>query len=199
MLKKMKFTFCKKQYIYLALALISLSLALVSRVSAETTTPADQNTPVTEVADDSAPQEEETIKPLLPAPVQERILNLCDNVINKMRSVSKRFLNIAERLESRINKQKESGQDTTEAEKNLEIAKNYLNVAYVTTGSLHDTVQVMLASKDPSASFGKLRTDFMGVRESLRESHHFLRMTVASLKSAADKTSEDTGSSTPQQ
>ena len=170
----MKFHFCKKQYIYLGLALVSIGLAFTTHVSAQETTAAD---------------------PALSERTQNRIINLARNMISRFSAAAERSEQITGRMESRIQKLKAQGVDTAQAEEVLGYARAELNEAKGTIGSLDSMTMEAVTSESPADSYYEVKQQFRIASFSIRDSYTHLRtiigiLSTAEAEAAAPKTEE---------
>ncbi len=115
--------------------------------------------------------------------VQDRVINLAHNVTTRLTAALDRMTNVASRLGSRIDKLHTLGVETTlaearlaEAQKAIEDGRNKLkNIPSIDTAVRGDT---------PRESFAIIRTEFVMVRDLIRQSHTLLIDTLAILKDA---------------
>lgn len=186
---RLKFILCRKQYFYLALAILGVCLALVSFVRAQEATadpvpaePAQYEQKADRV--EIKTERQDAHKALLSEKAQNRITNLTSNVETRMRAAIERMNNIIGRLESRIEKLNAQGIDTSEAVKSLEFAKTSLENADKTLLPLGTLVNLTITSETPKDSFVAVRNQFGIVKSSIQEAHANLRQSVALLKEA---------------
>ena len=114
---------------------------------------------------------------------QDRIFNLSRNVSNRLTASVHRLQNIADRLDSRIVKEKNAGTDTTRAEAKLSEARQTLMEAESKQSEL-PSVQQVLTSDTPRESFTVVRANFLATRDLLKKAHAQLTETVLLLKNA---------------
>lgn len=130
---------------------------------------------------------------------QERLLNLAANMSNRMEAAIRRIDNVITRLESRIEKLKDTGVNTNEAEDHLATAKRYLTSASATLATIDTDVTQFITSNDPRAAWMRVKSIYESTRNDLRSAHQTLRDTVVSLGRAvaeyrseqSDKNTED--------
>lgn len=122
-------------------------------------------------------------KATLTEAMQDRIINLIENVKNRLAAVVTRLEQISIRLESRIAKVRDTGIVTTEAEAELSKAKSSLEAARATLASLPSVPQTV-RGETPRESFAVLRTELQQTRDLLRETHTHLTSTVVILTAA---------------
>ena len=93
----MKRYFCKKQYVYIGLALVSVGLALTTHVFAQE--------PQTRDTESVLANRERTIpvQGNLSEKIQNRIINLARNMLTKMNASINRLSQIISRMDSRNN------------------------------------------------------------------------------------------------
>ena len=123
---------------------------------------------------------------------QDRIYNLARNISSRLTASINRLQNIADRLDTRIAKEKNMGRDTTLAETKLNEAKQSLNEARSKQGEL-PSVQRVLTSDTPRESFRTVRENFLATRDLLKKAHAQLTETVLLLKNAPAKQAVDEG------
>ncbi len=114
---------------------------------------------------------------------QERIINLSANVIKRISAGAERMNNIATRLESRIEKQKKLGIDTSSAEAKLQEAKNSIGELNGIISSF-ESVQAAISSDTPQESFVPIRMHFTIARTALVKTQGLLRETIVLLKNS---------------
>lgn len=183
----MKFSLCKQQYIYLALAALSLALAITTRVFAEeVVSPAQPNVSVGEV------QELGTV---LEIRTQDRIVNLTHNVTGKMGAAVARMEQIIGRLEARVQIEKARGVDTAEVERAIESAKNSLQFAKNKLPVLNAFVIEGVSSADPEPAFTDVKSELISIRDAIRNAHSILLHALSTLKEAVVASDSGTGES----
>lgn len=123
----------------------------------------------------------EVRKAALERNIQERIINLTQNVIDRLNAGIHRMENIAVRLESRITKMKTEGYNTAAAEAKLENAQSMLRVAK-TVFSESRSAQQAVSSDNPREAFKEIRAQVQGAQELLKQTHALLKETVALLR-----------------
>ncbi len=195
----MKIIISKHIPLYLSLIGIALSLFLVASVSAQSTEPTDPTpTDNSRMNGDQrmgtgtqAPAQNAERKSALRKNVQDRIINLGSNVTSRLQAGVARLQNITGRLETRIDKLKQSGIDTTNAEIKLSEAKNALFAAQDTLNEL-GSVSKAVSSESPRESFKTVRIQFIAVRDLLKQSHALIKETITLLKDAVEKGSTPT-------
>jgi ABC-type anion transport system duplicated permease subunit len=172
----MKFTFCKKQYFYLGLAVISLTLAVTSYVSAQ------ESSEQVETKETEIETPVKRSQGVLPDRFQNRIINLARNMISRMNAAVVRSEQINRRTESRIQKLKEQGVDTETAEMVLEYAKAELVEAKTTLSTLDAMTVAAVSSESPKESYKQVRWQFRIANASIRDSFTHLKTIIELLK-----------------
>lgn len=203
----MKFTLSKHTYIFIALAVVSGFLALASSVFAQTDTTinmtAEEQARTMDTPTGEAPREAR--RAALSTAIQDRVINLTANVTKRFEAAIKRLDNIIARLETRIDKLQALGVVVEPAEARLAQAKNSLDAARAALEGL-DSVQNAIRGDAPRDAFRTIRAQFMEVLTLIKQTHAYLRETVALLREAvrdADLTKgvssavEDTTSAEP--
>lgn len=112
---------------------------------------------------------------------QNRMVNLAQNVTNRLSFGIDRLANITSRIETRITKLKTMGIDTSEVEHKFLEAKDALQATrniMVNIGSVQEAV----GGDAPRIAFATIRTQFDEARTSLKKTHTLLSETVALLK-----------------
>ncbi len=131
--------------------------------------------------------------------IQNRIINLGQNVTLRLASAIKRFENIIARIDSRIVKLKAEGFDTTSAESKLIEAKSSLTDTKNILNSI-GSVRNAISGETPRDSFQIIRAQLIAVRDGLKNTHALLRETIPLLKSDnaqnVTETVEETSTST---
>ena len=176
----MKFTLCKKQYLYLALAFISLALAISSKALAAETAPVGNGQDAVAVPAQTATKPAGNVK--LDVRTQDRIINLAHNVTGKMRAAINRMDQIMGRIDARIAIMKGQNVDTAEAEKALQSAKNSLQFAKDNLPTLDAIIIEGVSSENPIQAFIKIRTQFRAIRDAIQNTQKILVYTVTTLK-----------------
>ncbi len=179
--RSVKVTLRKMQYVYLALAVVSMVLAISNRVLAEE---AVQGTSVSPASENRS---------LLNGETQNRIINLARNLIGKMQAATNRLTQITTRFDTRIIILKNSGVDTTEAEAALATAKDSLERANTILSTLDTTTVQAATAENPKEAFVSARTQYVVVREALRDAHTYLKSTLVLLKKAPMKATTENG------
>lgn len=174
----MKFTLSKKLYIYIALTIISLSLAATSHVFAQGI---ESEAPSSVASERSAAAD----RAALPERVQDRIINLSRNMEARMQAVTARFDNIIARMERRIEKLEAEGVDTSEATVFVGHAKTSLETAKSNLTDLDQTVVRAVTSDSPRDRYRTVRNSLMNTKHAVKDTHTHLRTTLALLKEAA--------------
>jgi hypothetical protein len=192
-LSKTKFTLCRAQYIYLALAGISIFLGLFAQVRAQEPTSATIPLPTPnaeERVDTMRTQQAERVEARderragLTAELQARWINLVSNAEGRIRAAHGRLLNVTARLETRIEKLNAVGVDTSSAEASLRKAKDMLDDVVAQLNDISTIGVGGLAGEIPKEHLKQLRSKFVSARESLMSAKNELRVTVALLKTA---------------
>ncbi len=205
----MQFTFRKSKvmYLYGALALLCLLLALVSKVRAEEATlpardaetlpsvtlpdgeatPGAETTPRT-LGDDVR---EDAVRALLNKDTHDRFVNLIRNVVNRMEGAIERFDNIANRLETRIQKVGASGADTSIATTHLTAARTYNETAKTALAEAQRLGELAMASDAPRETFIAARNEFDNAKNAIYRVSFELKATIDALKNPG------TGTTTP--
>ena len=171
-----------KQYLGVAYAVLVLLLSGILYASAQEN---EVNAPTT---DPVKTERVEQRKAKLSQAFQERIINLGSNITNRLTAHATRMSNIISRVETRIVKIKASGLDVSAGETSLAQAKNALMAAQSTLDEL-GSVRGAMGGDTPRETFVIIRTQYMGVRDLLKQSQAHLMQTVTLLKEATPRTS----------
>ena len=131
--------------------------------------------------------------------VKERILNLAANVSNRLDAVVGRMQNIIDRTDSRIEKLKERGVDTTEAEAHLVDAQDAIDAAVIELLTIDTIVTNAVTSEDPRASWQIAKTEYLTIKENIKASHTALRATIISLKAATAEYTDGLSDDAPEE
>lgn len=175
----MKFTFCKKQYIYLALAIVSACIALTTHVFAQEPFEPGQQEGRPE---GSAMNEEqqENVRGTISEKVRDRVTNLGDNLHTITSAVIERMTNIADRIDTRIAKIKSMGIDVAAAEAEVARARADLQGAQ---RELDGTMTALRgATANPQSAFMNARNQFISTHQAITSAQMHLRTAVATLK-----------------
>lgn len=183
----MKISFCKKQYLYLILAIISICLAFSTHVFAQTPEVANEAASVSARGGDDAKltTTENTEQPQIGKinrGAQERIINLIRNTTHRMEGALLRLENVIMRLETRMDKLVLEGIDSPEARTTLEDAKNKLAEARQQLFETRALAEAALLSEDPRPLFTQARSNFTNIRISIKDSYTLIRTALTILK-----------------
>ncbi len=128
---------------------------------------------------------------MLASHMQDRIVNLASNVTTRLRAGTERMTNIITRIESRIQKLKAEGVDTSAGEAKLTDAKNALEAVKNTLAEL-GSVKSAMGSDDFRGSYAPIRIQLFAVRDLLRQTHTLIKETVVLLRNATTSVPQDT-------
>ncbi len=128
---------------------------------------------------------------------QSRIINLAANLSNKMDAAAYRMDAIANRLESRIEKERALNIDVAAAEAALADTRSSLSIATSLLTDIDTAVVNATTAVEPARAIGELRATYEAIGTALRQTHSGLRTTHAALTAAPTFTSEETSTSTP--
>lgn len=112
---------------------------------------------------------------------QDRLINLTRNVIVRLTAGLDRMDDITHRLETRIEKMKAQGINTTNAELRLTEARENVRKAretLITAGAVAQAIR----SNTPRASFETIRASLIQTRDLVRQTHTKLNETLSLLK-----------------
>ena len=189
----MKITFCKKQYLYLALATISLCLALTASVFAQV--PDARETPLRNAIGQNGQREPGALRAKLDERVQNRLINLVRNATHRMESAILRLENITERLESRMDKLQDAGVDSPTAREYLKDAKGKLTEARQQLNEARTFAENAATSDDSLTQFKNARERFTNIRVSIKDAYALIRESLELLKAEVKATDMGTGAS----
>jgi exonuclease VII small subunit len=222
----MKSLFCKKHYIYLGLAALSLSLAITSHVFAQSPTTTEETATTTETTRDSDRDDEDaeavrdeavperaTSTPALPRTMevreqvetrrgaiveatQNRLINLARNMKGRMDAAIDRLDQIVARLERRIGKLAEEGVSTETATRYVNDAKTALREAESILGSIDGEVIRAVSGDSPREKFSEIRRAFQAARDLIIEAHGHLRNAIGALRNPVVEAEEDNETAT---
>lgn len=181
----MKFSLYKQQYLYLALALISVCIALTSHVLAQEHTMTDgtkMQGMKNEMKDTKA-----VGRASISEDTRNRTTHLIDNSTQKMTSATGRLDDVAKRLETRLAKLSQKGVDTKIAEEALARAVRTLDEAKQAVATARTSANASLTSDSPRESFKTARTQFATARQLIRDSFISLRETINEMKDAVQE------------
>lgn len=207
----MKFTLCKKQYLYIALAVLSLSLAITTHVFAQESQsalslPAISNSEAERLNQEQSEMNERieagreerserknAVRGALTERIQDRIINLSRNMEGRMRAALERLEQIIGRMDSRIQKLEAEGVDTAQAETVLALAQESLKTAREALDGIDSTVVASITSDNPAASFPALRERYTTARNAIKDTHTHLQTMLAVLKDAVRASLDESG------
>lgn len=119
--------------------------------------------------------------------LQQRVRNLAANVSNRMEAAIERLEHIADRLDARLEKQRASGTDTTDAAASLARARTELAAARVTLAEIDAQVARALTSLTPRAEWSQVRSTYTSARTSILNSHAALRESLILAKTSTNR------------
>ena len=115
--------------------------------------------------------------------VKERVHNLFENITMRLSAIIERFEQISARIDSRINKSKTVGMDTTAAEHSLNEARMKLADARAALdGIMSSDLNQVIDADSPIEKFRILRASIIAIREGLGETQRSLQEAVNALK-----------------
>lgn len=194
----MKMSICKKQYVYLGLAILSAFIALTSYVSAQE----PEATPASEAAtipgnagagSNGQGQERQAEAEKIPEALRNRMINLASNLSERFTATVSRYTNIADRLDSRIAKIEANGVDTTAAKAKLAEARSSLSSAGISVASLTNALTNMPNTAQPRMAIAESRVQFQNARSAITAAHLQIRETILVLKEALRAAEGQTG------
>lgn len=103
---------------------------------------------------------------------------------NRISSMVARMKKLAERVQSRIDKEEEKGTDITEADQYLDLADEAIANAESALIGLKELLDTLPAAEEPGAMTDDIRTAIQEVKEHLQTAHEALRNAIAALKEA---------------
>ena len=121
----------------------------------------------------------------LSATTQQRIKNLAANISNRLEAAITRLTQIHNRLESRIQKMKAGGVDTTAAEASLLLAKTELEGATALLSNIDLEVHNATTANTPVTLWQDVKKRYQDAATLIRSAHANLRKAIAELKAAA--------------
>ncbi|GEM_PF-2635183 len=129
----------------------------------------------------------QTNKPQLSERLQERIINLASNVVNRTDAAIKRLDNIAGRIDSRMDKLEAEGVDTT-------LPLERFNQGMMSLQSAKDIQSTLISassaisSDNPGQSFATLIETYRKIRQDLNVAHQAFTDTVQIMKDLSGST-----------
>ena len=124
--------------------------------------------------------------------VQNRMINLSENVSKRGEALITRFESIIGRIDTRINKLKAQNIDTSIAEKRLTEAKTSLGLAKDLITKLASAPNA-IKSESPREAFKQTRADMHTLKSYLRDTHIAIIDTVSLLKEAVAASDKQKG------
>lgn len=122
---------------------------------------------------------------------RERVKNLSANMSYRLEAVTTRMQNIIVRLESRIDKLKTEGADTTEAEATLAKAQDLVGLAISDIANIDQDIESLVGSATAKKDWAGVKGKFVSSHQHVKEAHEALRKTLALLNNpTANETSE---------
>lgn len=196
----MKISICKKQYVYLGLAIVSAFVALTTYVSAQEPEAASAAEPAAIPANAGNPQngqgqgqERKAETPKIPEALRNRMVNLASNLNERLTAAVARYTNIADRLDTRIVKIEANGVDTAAAKAKLAEARSSISSANIAITALFQAFQSVPTAEQPRMALGQARVQFQNARSALVAAHIQLRETIMLLKEALRATEGQNG------
>lgn len=114
-----------------------------------------------------------------------RIQNLLDNMARRMDAAIERLKDIADRMESRIEKLEATGVDGSEAYGFINTARTELNLAAeLIDEEFEDVAEDAVTSENPREHMQGVRTTFIEAGSHIRAAHEALRSALSALKDA---------------
>lgn len=159
------------------IAVVLFLVAAVPSTFAQTSTPATTS-PETTV---TAPEPTPSLLPPLSDTARERVRHLAANMSNRLEAIRDRFENIEARVESRIEKSKAAGLDTTVAAAKAQEAKDALRDFSTEFSSIDSLVNEFVTANDPRQSWGEVRAVYQESRDDLLAAHSALLAAVNAL------------------
>lgn len=176
-----------KSYYYifltLCLLLVSSNFAVAQTTTSETLEEdSSEQATTTEKKPDSVREITPERQVALSAQTQKRITNLAANLSNRFDVVIERLFNVMNRMESRLNKLEENGQDVGQARNYLVTARDSLNRAKANMSNIDSQVSMMVGSTNPREEWRSLKSTYSSTRELVRSAHADMRAAILSLK-----------------
>jgi len=115
---------------------------------------------------------------------QTRITNLCANISNRLDAVILRQENIANRLQTRINKMKAQNINTNEAEEKLKLALIAINQAKYTIKNIDHDIHQTVTATDPKNKWTGVYATYFETDRLVKQAHVELKAVVSTLKNS---------------
>lgn len=125
--------------------------------------------------------------------VQNRILNLGENMVTRMVAAADRLINIANRLDARMAIIEESGTDLSEQRTMVKNTLSMLEGIHSELGGVMVNIESMLYSDSPRELFRFTKTTFLDLKDKLTLAQTQLRHALEQTKSAIRATQNDQG------
>jgi hypothetical protein len=126
---------------------------------------------------------------------RDRIINLSANMSYRLEAASGRLQNIIVRLESRLDKIKAEGRDTTEAEGVLAKAQDSVGLAISEMSDIDESVASLVGSATVQKDWALVKQKYINSHQHIKEAHALLRETVTLLKTPVNIDFQDDTSS----
>ncbi len=174
------------------IVLFSASLPLFSFAQTEATTTASSTESggffeaiIENVTNIGGGTEETPPQSVLSVATQKRLTNLAANISNRLDGLNMRMRQIAGRVGQRIDTQAAAGYNVDAARASLQRSYDLLDSASNQLKNIDRDVYRTFRSQDPKSEWRKVRSTYVGARDTIREAHTELKITVSLLKSAS--------------
>jgi hypothetical protein len=127
----------------------------------------------------------------LQARSQERIINLTANVSNRIDAIIVRFLNISQRLESRIEKVNANGLNTSEATRHLAEAQAIITEISTTMQGIDTAVAQALSSADVRTNWQTVRATLTSAQNNIERANRTLTACITAIETATPATTPE--------
>jgi hypothetical protein len=115
---------------------------------------------------------------------QTRITNLCANISNRLDAVILRQENIANRLQTRVNKIKAQNINTNEAEEKLKLALTTIHQAKDIIKNIDHDIHQTVTATDPKNKWTNVYSTYLETDRLVKQAHVELKTVVYALKNS---------------
>lgn len=115
---------------------------------------------------------------------QTRITNLCANISNRLDAVILRQENIANRLQTRVNKIKAQNINTNEAEEKLKLVLTTINQAKDTIKNIDHDIHQTVTATDPKNKWAGVYATYFETDRLVKQAHVELKAVIFALKNS---------------
>lgn len=131
---------------------------------------------------DEAKQRVETMKKKLGEERAKRIEQFFNQMVKKFENAIDRLNNLADRIESRLKKTEDAGNDVSKPRDLLKVARDKITAVETALSDAKAKFADMAKSENPKAAFEKVKELVKGVAQKVKEAHKALVDVITSIK-----------------